>query len=64
LLHTDRLPTAVSSVGNRFVMAASGEWASLAQLLASFAISVHDELGCCSESVGVGSIGSISFLID
>jgi hypothetical protein len=23
-----------------------------------------DELGCCSESVGVGSIGSISFLID
>ena len=38
LLHAEKLPTAVSSAGDHFVMAASGEWASLAQLLASFAI--------------------------
>ena len=45
LLHTERLPTAVSSAGDYFVLAASGEWASLAQLLASFAISVSEPPG-------------------
>ena len=45
LLHAEKLPTAVSSAGDHFVMAASGEWASLAQLLASFAIPTDEPPG-------------------
>ena len=39
LVHTGRLPTAVASAGDHFLMARTGEWASLAQMLGAFGVS-------------------------
>jgi hypothetical protein len=41
LVHTSRLPTAVASAGDHFLMARTGTWASLAQVLGAFGVR-HD----------------------